>query len=120
MIHLQLTFAKNVALLIQYVLASGYFCTLGEAYRTPEQALIYAHEHIGIVHSLHCERLAVDLNIFDGNYKYMHDTEVYRKFGEYWERLDRSNRWGGRFKHLPDGNHFEMNPAHEGNKNETK
>lgn len=110
MILLQATFAKNIALLIQYVLASGYLCTLGEAYRTHEQALIYAAHKQGIVNSLHCERLAMDINLFSKDCKYENNTAAYERIGKYWESLDKRNRWGGRFKHLPDGNHFEMDP----------
>lgn len=35
---LQSIFAKNVSLLIQFILAQGFFVSLGEAWRTPQQA----------------------------------------------------------------------------------
>lgn len=100
----QQEFAWNVSHLIEKIMCDGYRCTFGEAYRTPEQAALNAKKGIGIVNSLHCKRLAVDLNLFkDG--VYLADTESHRPFGEYWESLHPSNRWGGRFK---DGNHYEM------------
>lgn len=99
----QQVFARNVARLILYMAESNYACTFGEAYRTPEQAALNAKKGIGIAKSLHCKRLAVDLNLFkDG--VYLSDTESHRPFGEWWEALDPMNRWGGRFK---DGNHYE-------------
>lgn len=100
----QQLFARNVANLILYVAESNYACTLGEAWRTPEQAALNARKGIGIKNSLHCDRLAIDLNLFkDG--KYLTDTESWRPFGEWWEALHPDNRWGGRFG---DANHFSM------------
>jgi len=100
----QQIFATNVARLILNINGSGCACTFGEVYRTPEQAALNAANGIGIKNSLHCKRLAVDLNIFRQGI-YLSNTEAYTPFGEYWESLDPLNRWGGRFK---DGNHFEM------------
>lgn len=108
MIAHQMLFAKNVALLIQFIFSTGYGCTMGEAHRTHEQALIYASQKIGIIDSQHCDRLAIDLNVFSPDGKYLSKTEDYKRFGEYWEKLSKYNRWGGRFKSRPDGNHFEM------------
>lgn len=100
----QQIFAQNVGHLLEYIKCEGYECTLGEALRTPEMAELYAKQGKGIRNSLHCKRLAIDLNLFkDG--VYLPDTEDYRAFGEYWESLDPLNRWGGRFK---DGGHFSM------------
>ena len=101
-------FAINVSKLIDYIYVQGYACTFGEAFRTPEQAAIYAKEGKGIEDSLHCKRLAIDLNIFDGSGTYLSDTESYKPFGDYWVTLHPNNRWGGSFKHRPDGNHFQM------------
>ena len=108
----QALFALNVAKLIAYINEHGFSCTFGEAYRTPEQAAIYAKEGKGIEHSLHCERLAIDLNLFkDG--RYLADSHAYEPFGIYFETLNPLNKWGGHFHDLsgrskPDGNHFEM------------
>lgn len=107
----QIIFAKNVALLINYIFSQGYTITFGEAWRTQEQAHIYALEHKGIEHSLHCKRLAVDLNLHDKDGKYITDPKSYEFAGKYWCQLDRSNRWGGHFKYgcaVCDCTHFEM------------
>lgn len=104
----QAIFAQNVAKLIEYIFAKGFVCSLGETYRTPAQAAIYAKEGKGILDSLHCKRLAIDINLFSVDGKYFPETPDYEPFGVYWESLHPSNRWGGRFKERPDGNHFEM------------
>lgn len=102
--ELQQIFAVNVAHLILHINECGYSCTFGEAWRTPEMAAMYAQQGKGIKNSLHCIRLAVDLNLFK-NGVYLPQTEAHRPFGEYWEKLNALNRWGGRFN---DGNHYEM------------
>ena len=101
-------FTLNIAHLIEYIYSQGYKCTFGETYRTHEVALGYAKVGKGIVDSNHCYRLALDLNLFDSSGTYLHDSNDYKKFGEYWEKLNPFNEWGGRWKHRPDGNHFEM------------
>jgi len=104
----QQQFVLDVAKLISFIYESGYFCTFGEAYRTKEQAMIYAKEGKGIIDSLHCQRLAIDLNIFDNKDNFLTQLKDYEKFGVYWESIDPINRWGGRFSR-PDADHFERN-----------
>lgn len=100
----QEVFAKNVGLLIGYIFSQGYGCTLGEAYRTKEQAEIYERTGKGTRNSLHCKRLAIDLNLFkDGVYQTL--SEPYEFAGNYWMSLHPDNRWGGAGN---DGNHFSM------------
>jgi hypothetical protein len=107
----QKMFAKDVSRLIQYVFDYGYSCTLGEAFRTPEQASLDLLHAIGIKDSLHCLRLAIDLNVFNDKGEYLTDSKYYEPFGVYWEGLSVANRWGGHFnKQLIDGNHFERRP----------
>lgn len=101
----QSIFTQNVVLLIKHVFDSGYTCTMGEVYRTPEQAELYYKEGKGIKNSLHCKKLAIDLNLFLKDGSYANKSSDYSLFGEYWEKLHPLNRWGGRFN---DGNHFEM------------
>lgn len=101
----QVVFAKNVAALISYIFEQKYSCTLGEAYRTVEQAEIYAKQGKGIKNSQHCKRLAIDINLFSPQGQYLTATQDYKPFGQYWVTLDKENRWGGTFN---DGNHFEM------------
>ncbi|WYW97583.1 M15 family metallopeptidase [Proteus vulgaris] len=99
-------FTGMVAKLITFAQQNGYKLTFGEAYRTPEQALLNEKKGSGISNSLHTQRLAVDFNLFDANGKYLTATSDYKELGEYWESLGGS--WGGRFKTRPDGNHFSL------------
>lgn len=108
LIEQQFIFSRNINKLMEHIFVSGFYCTVGEFFRTPEQAMIYAHKGNGIINSLHCKRLAADLNIFSPNGTYLTNSEDYASFGKYWKSLHPSNRWGGDFKNLPDGNHFSM------------
>jgi hypothetical protein len=103
----QAEFAHNVATLIVYIFGTGYKCTFGDAYRDPEVAKLYASQGKGIVNSLHCKRLAIDLNLFSRDGKFLSDTKDHEPFGIFWEKLHKDNKWGGRFKKT-DGNHYEM------------
>jgi len=106
---LQEEFAQSAAKLIQKAAELGYGVTLGEAWRTPQQAALNAADGTGITHSLHIERLAIDLNFFkDG--AYIQDGSQLEDIGAWWESLSPQHRWGGRFQHLPDGNHFSISP----------
>jgi hypothetical protein len=106
----QALFAKDVAQLILYIANQGYSCTFGEVFRTYEQALLNQKRGIGIKNSLHTKKMAVDLNIFSPEGVYLTKVDDYIQFGTYWENLDSNNRWGGSFKKLRDGNHFERLP----------
>ena len=90
------------------------YLTYGETYRPAETAKIYARKGIGIVNSLHCQRLAVDLHLFI-NGKYQTNPKKYKPLGDFWESLDPKNRHGGNFKDSngrpkPDSVHFQRNP----------
>jgi len=64
----QRRFLPFVARLIDYAYSQGFELTAGELYRTPEQAALNAKSGAGIAHSLHTQRLAVDLQLFkDGS-----------------------------------------------------
>lgn len=107
----QSVFAKNVALLLQFLFGQGYEVSFGEAWRSPETAHIYALEKKGISHSLHCKRLAIDLNLHDKDGKYLTDAKYYEAAGKYWQSLHMHNRAGVFFKSgccKVDSSHFEM------------
>lgn len=103
---LQFTFTHNIGRLICWAYEAGYELTLGEAFRTPQQAQWNADHGCGIKNSLHTQRLAVDFNLFhDGIYLPLsadHDA-----MGTYWKSLHPLNRWGGDFP-KPDGGHYSM------------
>ena len=98
----QSRFAVMVAQLIVKAGEMGYEITLGEAWRTPEQAALNAQKGTGIRNSLHLVRLAIDLNLFRNNV-YLPRSEDHRPLGEWWE--SQGGSWGGRFK---DGNHYSL------------
>lgn len=100
----QSLFAVLVARLIQHMTAMGYEVTFGEAWRSEAEAKRLARTGAGIARSLHCDRLAVDLNLFLQG-RYLTSTESHRNFGEWWEGQHALCRWGGRFK---DGNHYSF------------
>lgn len=100
----QSTFAFLVARLLLFMNERGYEFTLGEAYRSPEEAARLAKLKIGIRNSFHIKKLAIDINLFK-NGKYLSSSESHRLFGEWWERQHPNCRWGGRWD---DGNHYEF------------
>lgn len=105
----QSVFAWLVAKLIIRAESLGYQVTLGEAWRSPEEAARLAAAGKGIKKSQHTRRLAIDLNLFrDG--EYLKETEDHISLGQWWEEQSDSDitcRWGGRFRR-PDGNHYEV------------
>jgi hypothetical protein len=101
-------FAGMVGRLLLRAQEMGYEVTLGEAYRTPEQAALNAQKRTGIRNSLHSLRLAIDLNLFL-NGAWLIGSDDHRPLGEWWESIGGS--WGGTFKR-PDGGHYSL--AHEG------
>jgi hypothetical protein len=111
----QRLFAGMVGRLITWCYNNDYELTFGEAYRTPEQAVLNAKSGSGISNSLHTKRLAIDLNLFvdttEGGDEdvYQANSSAYLPLGEFWESIGGS--WGGRFSR-PDGNHFSL--EHEG------
>lgn len=108
MTQLQQEFAQNVARLIQKAAELGYGVTFGDAYRSPEQAAANAQAGSGIARSLHCERLAIDLNLFkDG--RYITDGEGHRELGAWWKMIGPMYRFGGDFQRK-DWNHYSLSP----------
>lgn len=104
----QSRFALMLADLLLQSARMGYEITLGEAYRSPEEATRLAKAGKGVVNSLHTQRLAIDLNLFKEG-RYLSSSEAHRPLGEWWE--EQGGTWGGRFG---DGNHYSL--AHGGRK----
>lgn len=129
----QVLFARLIPRLVDHAFHLGFECTMGELYRSDEQAAInalredgrarlanYLEERAefhplaaaitnngkgnGILLSIHRDRLALDLNLFkDG--RYLSDGEAHRPLGEWWEKQHELCRWGGRFR---DANHYSL------------
>ena len=111
---IQQLFARDTVLLFKYIDDLNYSFTYGEAMRSKEQAEIYAKQGKGIKDSLHCQRLAIDINLFNEKGEYLTKESDYEKIGVFWESLSPCNRWGGAFRKkdgtpFPDAGHFERN-----------
>ncbi len=104
----QKRFTRMLGKLIVWAYDQGFELSVGDAYRSPAMAKFYSANGAGISNSLHCQRLAIDLNLFIAG-EYQATSEAYLPLGEFWESLGGS--WGGRFSR-PDGNHFSL--AHDG------
>lgn len=103
----QKAFSHLVIKLLQFLQENEYEVTLGEIWRPPETANLFDKEGKGIANSLHCLRLAIDINLFQEK-KHLTKSQDYRFIGEYWESLSTPELtccWGGRFG---DGNHFSV------------
>lgn len=105
---LQQEFAQSAARLIQKAAQLGYGVTFGDAYRSPEQAALNAAKGSGISNSLHCERLAIDLNLFT-NGVYITDDTGHRDLGAWWMAMGPKYKWGGTFT-KKDFNHYSISP----------
>jgi hypothetical protein len=104
--QLQRIHVELVSELIAYTYSQGYELSWGEAFRTQQQAQWDVQHGTGIAQSVHCDRLAVDLQLFkDG--VYLTDPEAYRFMGDYWKTLHPLARWGGDFTTV-DANHFSL------------
>lgn len=103
----QKKFVELIGKLIKFAYENGYEFTFGEAWRPPVTAEYYAKLGKGSKNSLHCDRLAIDLNLFKGGV-YQTKSEAYMPLGIFWEGLATpqfKTAWGGRFG---DGNHFSI------------
>jgi len=105
----QQNFTKDLVKLNIKAEELGIGLTLGDGYRSQEQQEIYFKtKKTRTLKSNHLKRLAQDYNFFiNGNLTYKHPLIF--KLGEYWESLNKLNRWGGNFKGFYDGPHFERN-----------
>lgn len=87
----------------------GYLVTLGEAWRTQEQADWNAEHGLGIQHSLHQQRLAIDLLLFTLDGTYITDGTGYSTLGAWWKAQSTDFYWGGDFT-TKDYDHFSLSP----------
>jgi len=99
----QFKFMEMLAVLIVHAHSLGYQLTLGDGYRDPRAfGKMGERKSYGESRSAHKQRLAVDLNLFQGR-RFLQNTEDHRPLGEFWESL--GGTWGGRFN---DGNHYSL------------
>jgi len=105
----QTRFALAVPGLIQKAVELGYFVTLGETWRTPEQAIWNAQHGLGTIHSLHIQRLAIDLNLFTADGALITDGMGHEELGTWWKAQSPDFRHGGDFK-IKDWDHYSLTP----------
>ena len=101
----QARFLVMVSKLVSFAEITGIKVFVNEWYRTPgRQAELVKAGKSQTYNSKHLQGLAVDLIILDG-VTVVWDFERYRPLGEYWDRI--GGIWGGSWKTLKDGVHFE-------------
>jgi hypothetical protein len=80
----QKQFSRMLGKLLVFITdKTKYSCTLGEVWRTEEQAALNAKKGVGIKNSLHCSRLAIDINFFLGEELVATPLQIV----EYWESI---------------------------------
>jgi hypothetical protein len=112
LLNLQQLFTRKLADLIIFAYNKGYEVTLGEVYRPPETAYVYSKQGKGSVNSLHCQRLAADMNLFKAD-MYLTRCSDYEELGQYWKSFSTPEiefAWGGDFKGKTagDAGHFSI------------
>jgi hypothetical protein len=108
----QVMFAKLLPKLIEQAFALGFEVTMGECWRTPEQAAWNAAHGFGIAKSLHTERMAVDLLLFKDGVLLTASSD-YQPLADWWKEQNPLACWGGDFKNSaglprPDVYHFSL------------
>jgi hypothetical protein len=99
-------FSALIPLLINKALDLGYRVRVKEVWRSKEQAILMKKQGKGIINSLHCKGLAIDLVLFK-NGKPCWDSDEYEELGRYWNTLHKLACWGGDFRRR-DGMHFSI------------
>lgn len=103
----QILFSSLLPKLIDQIYYSGFDLTLGELWRPPETAAIYAAAGKGTKNSCHILKLAIDINLFWGG-EYVDNSLAHKPFGDFWKTLNPLCRWGGDFSNRKDGNHYSI------------
>jgi len=93
---------------IRYARQHGLELAIGEIWRSHEEALRLDNLGLGSMNSLHCDRLAVDLILREHDGAMLSETKDYEPLGVFWESLGPRCRWGGRWTHRQDGDHFSL------------
>ena len=107
LVRQQNDFLHDVVKLLQFCWKRNYLVTGGELWRTmDQQGLYYARGKTTTLHSLHCRRLAIDLNFFRDNL-WVNEKSELQEVGDYWESLNKRNKWGGNWQSFIDVSHFQ-------------
>lgn len=127
----QQEFTKCLLALMQKMSTDGYGVTLGEGWRTQVQAILNstplsdrkdiekllwaAHPDlaaaiggstsVGVKNSVHCLKLAQDLNLFKDGDLVPYPDQVYKDYGDWWKQQHPLARYGGDWG---DSDHFSF------------
>lgn len=97
----QEAFASDLVKLIQYIWNAGCTVRIGEVQRPLEMQEIYVKSgRSKTMDSMHLKKCAADLTILKGG-KILNRAET-KPFGDFWESLNKLNRWGGNWRGLVD------------------
>lgn len=107
LIEMQILFTKLVGRFLVWCDQQGLSVVLKEAYRPPETAVLYARRGTGIINSLHCDSLAVDVELYQ-NGSPVDSLAEYQPLGAQWKSQHVLARWGGDFVHRKDAYHFSL------------
>ena len=100
----QEAFADDIVRLLLEAKARGYKVRFGEALRTPEQQQLYMQSgRTKTMNSMHLKKCAFDLHFIDPKGNLCYPQEL----GDYWEKLNTLNQWGGNWKTFKDQPHFQ-------------
>lgn len=100
-------FAEMLAGFILWLYDSGYKVRIGEVWRPDEMQELYLGQGKSTVkHSRHQDKLAADLYITK-NGVLLESKDSLQAIGDYWEKLNIHNKWGGNYKSFVDTPHFE-------------
>jgi hypothetical protein len=105
----QSAFGRDLVDLLQFITELGFDWVLGEVERPVEMQRIYVQTgRSKTMEGYHLKRLAADIHVFDRmTGEYILDEARLKPIGEYWERLNPKNSWGGNWKSFKDRPHFE-------------
>lgn len=107
----QAEFLRDVARLIEFAFSENFIVTGGELWRPAEMQDIYIKTgRSKTMNSNHLKRCAIDLNFFvpeNDQLKLTYDIPTLKPLGDYWEKLNPRNSWGGNWSSFKDVPHFE-------------
>ena len=97
----QEAFVSDLLKLIQVIWNAGCTVRIGEVQRPIEMQEIYVRtKRSKTMNSMHLKKCAADLTLLkNGVILNRAETKV---FGDFWESLNKANRWGGNWRGLVD------------------
>lgn len=99
----QQAFSRDLVKLLIEAFERGYEVRIGEVERTVDQQKLYVQTgRSKTMNSIHLKKCAADLH-FTKTGVLCYPKEL----GDFWEKLNPLNQWGGNWKSFKDQPHFE-------------